>query len=59
MIERYQIDLRDMYRTYSMTASPTRRAKLEAFFAGQLQLLNAVHFDALSQDGRLDFTTFS
>src|SRR5580692_3720676 len=35
MIERYQVDLRDMYRTYPMTASPTRRAKLEAFFAGQ------------------------
>jgi hypothetical protein len=58
MIERYQIDLRDMYRTYPMTASPTRRAKLDAFFAGQLQLLNAVHFDALSPDGRLDFTLF-
>jgi hypothetical protein len=58
MIERYQIDLRDMYRTYPMTASPTRRAKLDAFFAGQLQLLNGVHFDGLSQDGRLDFTLF-
>jgi hypothetical protein len=58
MIERYQVDLRDMYRTYPMTASPTRRAKLDAFFAGQLQLLNAVHFDALSADGRLDFTLF-
>ncbi len=58
MIERYQVDLRDIYRTYPMTASPTRRAKLDAFFAGQLQLLNAVHFDALSQDGRLDFTLF-
>jgi hypothetical protein len=58
MIERYQVDLRDMYRTYPMTASPTRRAKLEAFFAGQLGLLNAAHFDALSPDGRLDFTLF-
>lgn len=58
MIERYQVDLRDMYRTYPMTASPSRRAKLDAFFAGQLQLLNGVHFDGLSQDGRLDFTLF-
>jgi hypothetical protein len=58
MIERYQVDFRDMYRTYPMTASPTRRAKLDAFFAGQLQLLNGVHFDGLSQDGRLDFTLF-
>jgi len=58
MIERYQVDLRDMYRTYPITASPTRRAKLDAFFAGQLQLLNGVHFDGLSQDGRLDFTLF-
>jgi len=58
MIERYQIDLRDMYRMYPLTASPTRKLKLDGFFAGQLQLLDAVNFDALSPDGRLDFTLF-
>jgi hypothetical protein len=58
MIERYQIDLRDLYRMYPLAASPTRRAKADAFFAGQLQLLESIKFDALSADGRLDFTLF-
>jgi hypothetical protein len=58
MIERYQVDLRDLYRTYPLSFSPTRKAKADAFFAGQLKLVDGVNFDALSADGRLDFTLF-
>ncbi|MGA2099036.1 MAG: hypothetical protein ABSH39_22330, partial [Candidatus Acidiferrum sp.] len=58
MIERYQVDLRDLYRTYPLSFSLTRKAKADAFFAGQLKLVDGVNFDALSADGRLDFTLF-
>ena len=58
MIERYQADLRDMNRIYPLLSSPTRKAKMDAFFSGQTQLLEAVHFEALSPDGRIDYTLF-
>jgi hypothetical protein len=58
MIERYQTDLRDLYRVFPLAGSPTRKAKVDEFFAGQLQLLDSVKFDALSADGRIDFTLF-
>ncbi len=58
MIERYQVDLRDVNRVYPLMASATRKAKLDEFFAGQLRLLDGVKFDALSADGKLDFTLF-
>jgi hypothetical protein len=58
MIERYQTDLRNLYRMYPLTASPTRKTKTDEFLAGQLKLLEGVHFEALSSDGRIDFTLF-
>jgi len=58
MIERYQVDLRDLNRMYPLSFSPTRKAKAEEFFAGQIKLMDGVKFEALSEDGRLDFTLF-
>jgi Bacterial protein of unknown function (DUF885) len=58
MIERYQADLRDMNRMYPLASSPARKAKLDAFFTGQTRLLEAVHFEALTPDGRVDYTLF-
>jgi uncharacterized protein (DUF885 family) len=55
VIERYSVELRDVNRVYGIPGSPVRQAKLEAFYAGQLRLLEQFHFDALSQSGKVDY----
>jgi uncharacterized protein (DUF885 family) len=54
-IERYEVDLRDLNRVYSLPGSAVRQAKLEKFYAGQLELLEKVNFDGLSQAGKVDY----
>jgi uncharacterized protein (DUF885 family) len=55
VIERYTIELRDVNRVYAVPGSPARQSKLEAFYTGQLHLLEQIHFDALSQSGKVDY----
>jgi uncharacterized protein (DUF885 family) len=55
VIERYQVELRDLNRVYSLPGSALRQAKLEKFYADQLQLLEKVAFDSLSQAGKVDY----
>jgi len=55
VIERYEVDFRNLNRVYGAPGSSTRRAKLAKFFEDQLRLLEAVNFDALSQPGRVDY----
>jgi hypothetical protein len=55
VIERYQVELRDVERVYALPGSAVRQAKLEGFYAEQLRLLDAIHFDALSQSGKVDY----
>ena len=55
VIERYEVELRDLNRVYALAGSPLRQAKLEKFYAGQLQLLEKINFDALSQAGKVDY----
>jgi hypothetical protein len=54
-IEWYEVELRDLNRVYGLPGSALRRAKLERFYTGQLQVLDKVNFDALSQAGRVDY----
>jgi uncharacterized protein (DUF885 family) len=54
-IERYGVELRDLNRVYALPGSALRQKNLEAFYTGQLRLLNAVNFDALSQSGKVDY----
>jgi hypothetical protein len=54
-IERYQVELRDLNRVYALPGSSLRQAKLEKFYADQLQLLEKVNFDNLSQAGKVDY----
>ena len=56
MIERYGADLSDLTRVYSQHGSAIRKAKLDEFYLRQLELLETVNFDGLSQDGKVDFT---
>lgn len=55
VIERYEVELRDLNRVYGLPGSSARRAKLESFFAEQARLLEAINFDALSQAGKVDY----
>ena len=55
VIERYDVELRNLNRVYSLPGSALRQAKLERFYAEQLQLLEKIRFDALSQAGRIDY----
>jgi len=54
-IERYQVELRDLNRVYALPGSALRQAKLEKFYADQLQLLEKMTFDNLSQAGKVDY----
>jgi uncharacterized protein (DUF885 family) len=55
MIERFFVELNDLERVYPMAGSSARHARLEKFYSEQLQLVEAVNFDALSQAGRIDY----
>ena len=55
VIERYQVELRDVERVYALPGSALRQDKLEGFYTGQLRLLDAIRFDALSQPGKVDY----
>ncbi|SPE38425.1 conserved exported hypothetical protein [Candidatus Sulfopaludibacter sp. SbA3] len=55
VIERYGVELRDITRVYALPGSATRQAKLEGFYTDQVRLLDAIHFDALSQSGKVDY----
>ena len=55
VIERYEVELRDLNRVYPLPGSAVRQAKLEKFYADQLQLLDRIHFDAMSQAGKVDY----
>jgi hypothetical protein len=55
MIERYDVDLSDLDRVYSLPGSVARHARLERFYSDQLHLVEAVNFDALSQAGKIDY----
>ena len=55
VIERYDVELRDLNRVYALPGSSVRKAKLEKFYADQLQLLEKIKFDNLSQPGKVDY----
>jgi uncharacterized protein (DUF885 family) len=57
-IERFTADLGSLNRFYTIPISPTRRERLKAFYTEWLQRLEAVPFDALSVDGRVDYILF-
>lgn len=58
MLERFEVDLRDITRVYSQPGAAIRRTKLETFYAEQFKLLEATDFDALSQSGKVDYLLF-
>jgi Bacterial protein of unknown function (DUF885) len=55
VIERYSVELRDYERIHALPGSPARQTALEKFYSDQLRLLENIHFDALSQSGKVDY----
>jgi len=55
VIERYEVELRDLNRIYALPGSAARQTALERFYTDQLRLLEKVNFDVLSQAGRVDY----
>lgn len=55
MIQRYGEDAQDISRFYSTTWSVTRLDRLAKLYADQSATLAAVDFDALSQEGKVDY----
>ena len=55
VIERYEVELRNLNRVYAILGSAVRQGKMEKFYADQLQLLEKINFDALSQEGKVDY----
>jgi uncharacterized protein (DUF885 family) len=57
-IERYTADRGSLTRSYPVATSAARRARFKQFYEEQLASLKPVDFDALSQDGKIDYLLF-
>jgi hypothetical protein len=55
VIERYDVELRDLNRVYAVPGSSGRRSRLEKFYTEQLRLMENINFDALNQAGKIDY----
>jgi hypothetical protein len=55
VIERYDVELRDLNRVYAVPGSGRRRSRLEKFYTEQLRLVENINFDALNQAGQIDY----
>ena len=55
MIGRFSTDLAALERYYNISISKTRWDRLGRFYRDELQKLEALDFDSLDQDGRIDY----
>jgi uncharacterized protein (DUF885 family) len=55
MIERYTADRGNLGRFYNIDASTNRRIRLKQFYRQWMDRLQAVNFDRLSQEGKVDY----
>src|SRR5215203_5547325 len=58
VIERYSVDRGTLARSWPVAASPTRRDRFKKFYADSLTGLLKLNFDAMSQDGKIDYILF-
>jgi uncharacterized protein (DUF885 family) len=57
-IERYAVDRGILGRSYTVSYSPTRRERFKRFYTDWLNSLQKLDFDAMSQDGKVDYLLF-
>ena len=55
IIERYNADRVSLARTYPVESSPARQTRFQQFYRDWLALLGKMNFDAMSQDGKVDY----
>ncbi len=58
VIERYVADRGSLTRSYPVESSPLRQARFKQFYADWLAQLGKMNFDAMSQDGKVDYVLF-
>src|SRR5215470_11118720 len=58
VIERYVADRGSLNRFFAIPMSPARHARFKQFYAEWLERLQRINFDALGQDGRVDYLLF-
>jgi len=58
VIERYIADRGSLTRSYPVEASLARRSRMRRFYTDWLDRLAKLDFEALSQDGRIDYLLF-
>src|SRR5690349_22585529 len=57
-IERYTADRGSLTRSYPVAISPARRGRFKKFYEEWLASLKSLDFDAMSQDGKIDYLLF-
>ena len=57
-IERYTADRGSLTRSYPVAISPARRPRFKKFYEEWLASLKSLDFDAMSQDGKIDYLLF-
>src|SRR5580704_9709884 len=57
-IERFSADRGNLLRYYNIAEAPARRERLRRFYRETKAALAAQNFDAMSQDGRIDYILF-
>lgn len=54
-VERYGLDRAALQRRYEVEFSPVRQERLRRFYEGWQRALSALPFDALNDEGRIDY----
>jgi uncharacterized protein (DUF885 family) len=57
-IERYVADQGSLSRSYPVESSPARLERFKQFYSDWLALIGKMNFDAMSQDGKVDYVLF-
>jgi len=57
-IERYTVDRGSLTRSYPVAVSRARRERFKKFYTEWLDSLPKLNFDAMSQDGKIDYLLF-
>ncbi len=58
VIERYIMDRGSLSRSYPVESSPARLTRFKQFYSDWLALIGKMNFDAMSQDGKVDYVLF-
>jgi len=58
VIERYNVDRGSLTRSYPVLFSQARQARFTKFYSDWLASLDKLNFDAMSQDGKVDYVLF-